>query len=328
MKNTDVVIDCLQYNNWDRALFQATRDGGVHAVHVTVSYWEDMQETLQNISQWHRHFENHADLIMPVRTAADVIEAKASNRLGIIFGFQNCSPMNDDLGMVQVLHELGARFMQLSYNNQSSLATGCYEENDPGITRFGKQVIQEMNRVGMVIDMSHSAEQSTLEAIALSQRPIAITHANPAFFHPALRNKSDAVLQALSDSGGMLGLSLYPFHLKDGSHCSLQQFCEMVASTVEVMGINQLGIGSDLCQNWGYETLEWMRSGRWTFVADHGEGSADNLNWPDQPDWFRHSGDISNIAEGLKQVGFSDEEVAKITGNNWLAFFQLSFTKF
>lgn len=325
MENTDVVIDCLQYNNWDRALFHATRDSGVHTVHVTVSYWENMQETLLNISRWHRQFENHSDLIMQVRTAADVIEAKASNRLGIVFGFQNCSPLNDDLGMVRILHELGVRFMQLSYNNQSSLATGCYEKNDPGITRFGEQVIREMNRIGMVIDMSHSAEQSTLEAIALSSRPIAITHANPVFFHPALRNKSTAVLQALAASGGMLGLSLYPFHLKNGSGCSLEQFCEMVADTVEVMGINQVGIGSDLCQNWGYETLEWMRSGRWTFDADHGEGSADNLDWPEQPGWFRNSQDMNNIAQGLKHQGFSTEDIAKVMGNNWLAFFLSSF---
>jgi len=227
--------------------------------------------------------------------------------------------------MVRILHELGVRFMQLSYNNQSSLATGCYEKNDPGITRFGEQVIREMNRVGMVIDMSHSAEQSTLEAMALSSRPIAITHANPVFFHPALRNKSTAVLQALASSGGMLGLSLYPFHLKNGSDCSLEQFCEMVAETVEVMGIDQVGIGSDLCQNWGYETLEWMRSGRWTFDADHGEGSVDNLNWPEQPGWFRNSQDMKNIAQGLKQQGFSIEDIAKVMGNNWLAFFQNSF---
>ena len=322
---SDVVIDGLQYNNWDRALFEKTRDGGVHVVHVTVSYWEDFRETLLKITQWHRHFVNHADLIMPVKTAADVLEAQRSNRLGIVFGFQNCSPINDDLGLVQVLHELGARFMQLSYNNQSLLATGCYEDDDPGITRFGKQVIQEMNRVGMVIDMSHSAERSTLHAIELSSRPIAITHANPAFFHPALRNKSNTVIDALAESGGMLGLSLYPFHLKNGSACTLQSFCEMIEQTVERIGIDQLGIGSDLCQNWGYDTLEWMRSGRWTFVADHGEGSAADQRWPDQPEWFQSASDLPNIKAGLAQRGFSEVDINKIMGNNWLRFFEASF---
>ena len=95
--------------------------------------------------------------------------------------------------------------MQLTYNNQSLLATGCYEAEDPGVTRMGRQVIREMNRVGLVVDMSHSAERSTLEAIEISERPIAITHANPAFWHPARRNKSDEVLCALGQTGGMLG---------------------------------------------------------------------------------------------------------------------------
>ena len=157
---------------------------------------------------------------------------------------------------------LGARFMQLTYNNQSLLATGCYEAEDTGITRMGRAVIAEMNRVGLVVDMSHSGERSTLEAIEVSSRPIAITHANPSFWHPARRNKSDDVLKALAESGGMLGFSLYPHHLKDGSQCTLQSFCEMIARTAEMMGINHIGIGSDLCQDQPDSVVEWMRVGR------------------------------------------------------------------
>lgn len=324
-ENQGIVIDGLQYINWNRERFQKTRDSGITAVHVTIAYWETFRETVANISQWHRHFADNADLIMPVRTAADVLAAKQSNRLGIIFGFQNCSPIDDDLGLIQVLHELGARIMQLSYNNQSLLATGCYEDDDPGITRFGKQAIAEMNRVGMVIDMSHSAERSTLEAIELSSRPIAITHANPSFFHAALRNKSDTVLKAIGESKGMLGFSVYPFHLHNGTDCTLTEFCQMIAQTAEMIGVERLGVGSDLCEGWGYDTLEWMRSGRWTYVADHGEGSAENPEWPQQPDWFLDCGGMSKLAHGLTEVGFSADEAAGIMGGNWLQFFADSF---
>ncbi|MFT4520404.1 MAG: membrane dipeptidase [Halioglobus sp.] len=325
MQDSSVVIDALQYVNWDRALFEKTRDSGINAVHVTVAYWEDNREAIANISQWHKHFVAHSDLIMPVRDAADILAAKRLNKLGIIFGFQNCSPIENDLGLVQIMHELGARIMQLSYNNQSLLATGCYEEEDAGITRFGKEVIKEMNRVGMVIDMSHSAERSTLQAIDLSQRPIAITHANPSFFHEALRNKSDTVLRALGSSGGMLGFSVYPFHLKNGPKCSLQDFCQMIADTADMMGIDNIGIGSDLCVNWDYAKLEWMRSGRWTHTADYGEGTAADQAWPAQPDWFKDSGDIMNIADGLAQQGFQAEDINKVMGDNWLRFFERSF---
>ena len=124
--------------------------------------------------------------------------------------------------------------MQLSYNNQSLLAAGCYEVDDPGITRMGRQVIKEMNRVGLVVDMSHSANRSTLEAIEISERPIAITHANPSNWYDALRNKSDDVLKSLAQSGGMLGFSMYPHHLKDKSDCQLEDFCGMIARTAAV----------------------------------------------------------------------------------------------
>ena len=185
-------------------------------------------------------------------------------KTAIFFGFQNCAPIEDDIGLVEIVHQLGARFMQLSYNNQSLLATGCYEAEDPGITRFGKQVIREMNRVGLVVDMSHSADRSTLEAIELSERPIAITHANPSFWHEARRNKSDTILKALGQSGGMLGFSLYPFHLNGNSDCRLDDFCTMVARTADLMGLDNIGIGTDLCQGQDDEVVEWMRNGRWT----------------------------------------------------------------
>ena len=306
-------------------MFEEVRDGGIDAVHVTIAYWENTKETLENIGQWHRRFRIFNDLIMPVRQASDILEAKRQGKVGIIFGFQNCSPIEDDLKMVQILHELGVRIMQLTYNNQSLLGAGCYEDNDAGITRFGKEVIREMNRVGMIIDMSHSGERSTLEAIELSERPIAITHANPSFFHAALRNKSDRVLKALGESGGMFGFSLYPFHLKNGADCTLQEFCEMIARTAEMVGIDRLGIGSDLCKKWDYSTLEWMRSGRWTAEVDYGEGSAANREWPQQPSWFEGAGDIMNIADGLLQVGFRQEDVAKVMGNNWQRFFEEGF---
>ena len=319
------LIDGLQYCNWSREIFEQMRVGDVCCVHVTICYWENFRETVANICQWHRYFEQYADLIRPVKTADDVSQAQQEKRTGIVFGLQNCSPIEDDIGLVQVLHELGVRFMQLSYNNQSLLATGCYEAEDPGLTRMGKEVIREMNRIGLVIDMSHSAERSTLEAIDYSTRPIAITHANPHSWMPALRNKSDTVLKALADSGGMIGFSLYPHHLKDKTRCRLENFCTMVAHAAELMGVKHIGLGSDLCQNHPDSVVEWMRNGRWSKTVDYGEGSKSNAGFPPQPDWFRDNRDFVNISQGLRTVGFSAAEVDQIMGGNWLTFFKCSF---
>jgi len=318
-------IDCLQYANWSEKIFRQMHEGNVDAVHVTIAYHENFRETVLNIERWNRWFEQFPELIFQGRWASDVKLARDTGRTAIFFGFQNPSPIEDDIGLVEIVHTLGARFMQLSYNNQSLLAAGCYEAEDPGITRMGKQVIKEMNRVGLVVDMSHSADRSTLEAIEISGRPIAITHANPYFWQPALRNKKDDVIRALTAAGGMLGFSLYPHHLKDKSNCTLQSFCEMIAQTADMVGAEHLGIGSDLCQDHPDSVVEWMRVGRWSKEVDYGEGSASAPGFPDMPNWFRDNRDFGNIEAGLKAVGFSDADVAGLMGDNWLQFFENSF---
>ncbi|MEM6886799.1 MAG: membrane dipeptidase [Pseudomonadota bacterium] len=319
------VIDCLQYPNATPEIFEQMREGGVDAVHVTVAYHESFREMVLNLEAWNRWFEAHPDLIFRGTTAADVTKATKTGRTAIFFGFQNPSPIEDDIGLVEICHQLGVRFMQLSYNNQSLLATGCYEAEDPGLTRMGRAVVAEMNRVGMVIDMSHSAERSTLEAIELSHRPIAITHANPFAWHPARRNKNDVVLKALADSGGMLGFSLYPHHLAGGSSCHLEDFCTMIADTAARYGVTHLGLGSDLCQNQPDSIVAWMRTGRWTKETDYGEGSAQNAGFPPMPAWFGDNRDMGNLRDGLGAVGFARAEVDQLMGQNWHRFFERSF---
>ncbi len=319
------LIDGLQYANWSETVFRQMRAGGVDAVHATITYHETFRETVLNIEAWNRWFEQFPDLIFQGRTAADVDLARATGRTAIFFGSQNPSCIEDDIGLVEVLHTLGLRFMQLTYNNQSLLASGCYEAEDTGLTRMGKAVVAEMNRVGLVVDMSHSGERSTLAAIEHSTRPISITHANPASWHPALRNKSDTVLRSLAESRGMLGFSIYPHHLKDGSDCTLDAFCQMIARTAELMGVGRIGIGTDLCQDQPDNVVTWMRNGRWTKDTDFGEGSAAAPGFPPMPDWFQDNRHFGAIAAGLADVGFDTAEVAQIMGGNWRAFFEVSF---
>ena len=318
-------IDGLQYANWSEKIFRQLRKGGVDAIHVTISYHENFRETVLNFEKWNRWFEQYPDLILKGRWASDIDHARATGRTAVFFGFQNPAPIEDDIGLVEILHDLGARFMQLTYNNQSLLATGCYEAQDTGITRMGRQIIKEMNRVGLVVDMSHSADRSTIEAAEISTRPIAITHANPYEWHPALRNKRDEVIRAVTENGGMLGFSVYPHHLKDKSDCTLEGFCEMIARTADRFGTEHLGIGTDLCQDQPDSIVEWMRVGRWTKEIDYGEGSASNPGFPPMPDWFQDNRDFGNIENGLKNIGLNEEEVAGIMGENWYRFFANNF---
>lgn len=314
------VVDGLQYANWDREIFEQLVAAGVSGVHATLVYHETCRETLLRIGEWNRRFDAYPEFIRPVYEMADIRRAKEEGRVGIFFGAQNCSPVEDDIDLVAIFRRLGLLIMQLTYNNQSLLATGCYETDDSGITRFGREVIREMNRAGMVIDMSHSGQRSTLEAIEISTRPTVISHANPLFFHQARRNKSERVLRALAESGGLLGVSTYAMHLPGGSECTLADYCDMIARTVDLMGIEHVGVGTDLCQKQPADTLTWMRNGRWSRTLDFGEGSAEQPGWADQPAWFRDASDYPNLTAGLLERGFEAHEIARLMGENWLDF--------
>ena len=315
-------IDNLQYCNWSRKIFEINREAKLDAVHVTIVYHEDYDELVLEIKKWEKLFEENSDLILSGKNFKDIDKAQRENKTAIFFGFQNCSPIEDDIDLVEKVHELGCRFMQLTYNNQSLLATGCYEKIDSGVTNFGRETIKEMNRVGIVVDMSHSAEKSTFDAIEISEKPIAITHANPSFWHPAKRNKSNDLLKTLSQSGGMLGLSLYPHHLKNNTDCTLQSFCEMTARTAEIMNIKSIGIGSDLCLEQPDSVVEWMRNGTWSKSKNYGEGSKNRPGFPKQPGWFKDARGFENLEKGLMKIGFSEDETNGILGNNWFNFYK------
>jgi microsomal dipeptidase-like Zn-dependent dipeptidase len=173
--------------------------------------------------------------------------------------------------------------------------------------------------------MSHSADRSTIEAAEISQRPITITHANLHSWQPALRNKRDDVVRAVTQNGGMMGFSLYPHHLKGKGDCTVDSFCEMVAGAAEEFGVAHFGIGSDLCQDQPDSVVEWMRVGRWSKEIDYGEGSAAAPGFPPMPAWFEDNRHFGNISDGLRRVGFDAAEVADLMGGNWYRFYAENF---
>ena len=131
-------IDNLQYCNWSREIFEINREASLDAVHVTIVYHEDFNELQEVIKSWEKLFNENKDLIFQGRNYNDIEKANSENKTAIFFGFQNCSPIEDDISLIEKVHLLGCRFMQLTYNTQSLLATGCYEQNDSGVTNFGR----------------------------------------------------------------------------------------------------------------------------------------------------------------------------------------------
>ena len=320
-----ILIDGLEYCNWNRNLLENAHLAGITAIHATLVYWEDTEQSFEKINYWNKLFKEHRDIIVHARNTKDITDAKENNKVAIIFGFQNSAPIANDIFLVEKFFDAGLRFMQLTYNNQTPLGGGCFEPKDSGVSRFGHAVIEEMNRLGMIVDLSHAGKQTCLDAINISKKPVAISHANPSFFHKSIRNIDKDVLKKLVNNNGFIGLSLYPYHLKNLGKCTEEDFCTMIKQLINIIGDNNIGIGSDLCLNWPNEVVMWMRNGKWTKKIDYGESTSKNIKWPKQPSWFTKGSDLKNIFESLVKSGLSEDQAFKIMGINWLNFMKNHF---
>lgn len=312
-------IDALQYVNPSQNVFEQMSQGGMDAIHITVGYHEDFDGVVRNLGEWNTWIERFPDMLARATTTQDILRARADGKTAILFGLQNPLAIGADLRRVEVLHQMGIKFCQVTYNQQSLLGAGCFEPNDSGLTDFGVEAVLEMNRIGMVVDLSHAGPKTCLDVIKTSKRPVAITHANAKYWRDVPRNWDHELMQALSETGGAFGFSLYPHHLKNGSDCSFQEFADMVAHVTETYGAGMFGIGSDLCQDQPDSVVNWMRNGHWRKVP------VTAVTFPKQPNWFRDNRDFDGIEKGLVDHGLDAGIVAGIMGQNWFNFFERSF---
>jgi microsomal dipeptidase-like Zn-dependent dipeptidase len=311
-------VDAAQYCNWSREIFAQMRQADLTAVVATLTYHGTLRAVVDEVMAWSDRFRDNADLIFHGRSAADLDRAREEGRTAIFFGLQNPMPMEDDLRLLEILHALGVTSFQITYNTQSLLGCGWTEPRDSGLTLMGREVVREMNRIGMLIDLSHAGERTAIEAIEASQRPVIISHANPIWWRETKRNVSDTLLEALAAKEGMIGLSLYPHHMKSGSDTTLAEFCGMAVKLSERIGITRIGIGSDLCQDQPDAVVNWMREGHWMRPAPNSV----RAKFPRQPDWFSDCRGFNQIAEGLRTEGLSADQVRAVLGENWARFFK------
>ncbi|HEY4891974.1 MAG TPA: membrane dipeptidase, partial [Reyranella sp.] len=200
-----MLIDGLQCGHFTRETFAELRRADVGAVTVTCGFWEGTVESLDSIARWRDLVNANKDLVAIATTAAEIEAIAAGGRTAILLGFQNSNLLEGRIRFVELFAELGVRAIQLTYNNQNELGGSCYEAEDSGLSRTGKEVVREMNRTGILVDLSHVGNRTTREAILWSEKPVAVTHANPDSLFPHKRNKTDDVLKALAERGGVLG---------------------------------------------------------------------------------------------------------------------------
>ncbi|HEV8024598.1 MAG TPA: membrane dipeptidase [Candidatus Nanopelagicales bacterium] len=314
--STPLVFDGLQISNWDREVLTEIRDGGVHGINATCAVWEETLETLRNIGDWKILQRENPELFRIVTSAQEIRECAERGEVSVVLGFQNTSPFGQDYSMVEVFWDLGVRIAQLTYNIQNHVGGACYDPHDSGLTRYGSIVVSEMNRVGMLIDLSHVGNRTSLDAVHASAKPVAITHANPLWFADTPRNKPDEVINAVAERGGVIGACLYP-NVIGGKETTQEEFCKMVVRLVDQVGIEHVGLGSDCTRNWDSSYVEFLRDGRWQ--------PRSGASWPEWPEWFSSPLDLPELSNALSDAGLDDDQLAAVMGENWLRLFEEVF---
>lgn len=317
------VIDGLQCGRYDRPILEQLREAGVAGVTITASFWEDALETMDAIARWNDLLRDNADVALLVRTADDIEEAARTSRVGIVLGTQNSSLFNDRLGFVEHFWQMGVRIVQLTYNNQNAIGSSCYEPNDSGLSRFGREVVEEMNRVGMLIDLSHVGDRTSFEAIEASQRPVAINHANAkeVFDHP--RNKERKVIDALVAHGGVLGVCTYN-NISGPYAGGLDGAVDLIAKHVDLFGVEHIAFGSDMDPGAPADDVEWMRKGRWTRKPQTGASRPDLP--PPPAEWMDSFAKFNEVRERIVERGLlSAAEAGQVFSGNWLKLYRDGF---
>jgi len=312
-----IIIDGLEVSRWGEKPFRQMREGGLTAVSATVAVIEGFRETITAIAEWHRLFERYDSLIMPVKTVDDIRRAKELAKTGIVLGFQNTSPIEDDLYLLSVFRELGVRVIQLTYMERNYVGDGCLERTDCGLSAFGLEVIEEMNRLGILIDLSHVGYTTTMEAIEASEKPVAFTHANPRALWDHPRNKSDEQIEALAAKGGVIGANVYPPFLAAGSKATLDDVVEVIDYLVSLVGADHVGIGTDFTEGQPAEWFDYILTGK------SKKGPRMEMEFPIvNPEGIRSAAQFPNLTRALLDHGYAESDVKKIMGENWLRLYE------
>ncbi|TET43570.1 MAG: membrane dipeptidase [Dehalococcoidia bacterium] len=316
-----IVIDGLNYvpdvSRLEGHFYDSAVKGGVTAANFTVpgSYDTPLQ-ALKKISTWHGFLEEHSDRFTLVTAGRDIEDAKREGKIGVIMGSQNAAMLGDDLGLLRVYKRLGLGIIQLSYYAQNLLGGGCGERTDVGLSAFGIEVVEEMNKLGLVIDISHCSDQVRIDAMQHSKTPLLITHSNPRALVNHPRNTTDEQMKTLAEKGGVIGVVGYSLfcEIRKGVRPTLEDYLHLIDYTVGLVGTDCVGLGLDVAiwdeseyEAWAAVSPGLRCTGGWierSIFTDE-EGWDDVSQWP-------------QVTKGLVARGYSDQDIKKMLGLNFL----------
>lgn len=308
------------------------REAGVTAACGTYSGSHKLsaafESAIRKIANAHAIVSALSDDMLIARTAADIERAHAEGKRAVIIDFQNTVPFADDLDRIQTFHGLGLRMVQLTYNLQNLVADGCTETYGGGLTYFGQAVVQRLNELNILVDVSHCSEQTGWDAMKVSSAPVIVSHSSSASVARHDRGKSDDLARSIAEQGGYFGVVVIPGFIRETPGATLDDFVAQINHLVNVCGIDHVGIGTDKAGP-GPSTSSLVE-----YPDSMPASDPDEFNWSgfrneehrltDEYDMqgFQKFGDWPNLTVALAAAGYNEEELRKLLGLNYLRVFR------
>jgi membrane dipeptidase len=315
-----IIVDGTQASDFTTQYFKVVRDAGVTVSIPTVASDENLSESVKLIAEWYSKIRRNQAVALHATTIADIKRAKEENKVAYVFAFQNILPLETRVDLLDLFHKLGIRMIQITYNEKNIVGDGCGERTDCGLSSFGLKVIERMNDLNMIVDLSHVGDRSTDEAIEASKF-VVCSHANARSVCNNVRNRKDEQIKAIARKDGMIGVAAFPSFVKrtrteKGELPTVKDLLDHIDYIAKLVGTDHVGIGLDFIEGAEEAQLLLTRPDIWGLpgprgVYDYTEG-IDSIS------------KVSNITRGLVERGYSDNDILKILGRNWLRVLEKS----
>jgi membrane dipeptidase len=305
------------------------RASGVTCMNVTVGpvgsrpEHEAFAGIVRDVARWLREIDAHPDALVQVRKPQDIATAKASGRLGLVFGLQDGVAFHADLSVLDIVRGLGVRIVQPTYNLRNLLGDGCLEPANAGLSRLGHAAVERLNALGMLVDLSHCGRRTTADAIAASSKPVAFTHTGCAALHDHPRNKTDEELRALADKGGVAGIYVMPY-LRPKGQPTAEDVVRHIEHAIEVAGEDHVGVGTDGSLSAVELTAAFVKA----FEAQTAARKKSGIGAPgEDPDAYLFAAELNTprrfetLAGLLSRRGHSGPRIEKLLGGNFARLF-------
>lgn len=317
-----IVIDALSFGrDWSEQEFAALQAAGYSGMVESLPR-DDLKSAIDALMGWRKRAAKHSDKLLIALSASDFERARQSGRTAVLMNFQNATMLEGDAGNVDVLHALGMRSFQLTYNYRNLLGDGCLERTNTGLSEFGVEVVRRMNKVGVLIDLSHCGRQTTAEGIEFSRKPVAITHTMCEVLRPGHpRAKTDVEIRSCAEMGGVIGMAALGYFIgpDPGGETTIEHYADHIEHAVSVAGHEHVALSTDFPPQ-GIEP--WATRESWYEPRLKVFKPSYEVRWPpwipelDSTDRFR------NVIQVLSRRGWRARELERLLGLNWLRLFR------